>query len=172
MVTVAGPPLPPARSPDAAPGSVTSLVATGDHPGSRPTPASAWRRIAAVTAGLAAVAYVGIGDPGGGPGVYPPCPSRTLLGLDCPGCGGLRGTHDLLHGDVVGALDHNVLLPILLAVVAYAALTVMAPLFGRQVRPLRPPRWALVVGAVVLIGFMVLRNQPVAGLEFLGSGTS
>jgi len=174
MDTVAGPPLPPARSTDPRPGPEPSAPApgTGGRPGGAPTPASAWRRVAAVTAGLAAVAYVGIGDPGGGPGVFPPCPSRTLLGLDCPGCGGLRGTHDLLHGDVVGALDHNLLLPFLLAILAYAGLTVIAPLFGRQVRPLRPPRWALVVGAVVLVTFMVLRNLPVAGLEFLGSGTS
>jgi hypothetical protein len=95
-----------------------------------------------------------------------------LLGIDCPACGGLRGTHDLLHGDVVGALDHNLLLPLLLALYAYAAVVAFAPLVGRVVRPLHPPRWALVAGAVVLATFTVVRNLPVAGLEFLGSGTS
>ena len=51
--------------------------------------------------------------------LYPPCPSKLLLGVDCPGCGGLRGTHDLLHGDVAGALDHNLLLIPFLAMLGY-----------------------------------------------------
>jgi len=129
-------------------------------------------RLAALGGAVAAVAYVGLADPGSGTSLYPACPSRLLLGLDCPACGGLRGTHDLLHGDVVGALDHNLLLPALLALYAYAAVLFFAPLVGRVVRPLRPPRWALVAGAVVFAVFTVLRNLPVAGLDFLGSGTS
>jgi hypothetical protein len=129
-------------------------------------------RAAALAGAVGAVAYVGLVDPGSGTGLFPPCPSRMLLGIDCPACGGLRGTHDLLHGDVVGALDHNLLLPLLLALYAYAAVVAFAPLVGRVVRPLHPPRWALVAGAVVLATFTVVRNLPVAGLELLGSGTS
>ena len=53
-----------------------------------------------------------------------------------------------------------------------AAVVYFAPLVGRTVGPLRPPRWALVAGAVAFAAFAVLRNLPVAGLEFLGSGTS
>ena len=129
-------------------------------------------RVAALVGAVGAVAYVGLADPGSGAALYPPCPSRTLFGLDCPACGGLRGTHDLLNGDLVGALDHNPLLPLLLALYAYAAVVFFAPLVGRVVRPLRPPRWVLVTGAVVLAAFAILRNLPLAGLEFLGSGTS
>ena len=44
------------------------------------------------------------------PGHYPLCPTRALLGIDCPGCGLMRGTYDLLHGDMTGAIDHNLLL--------------------------------------------------------------
>ena len=119
-------------------------------------------RLAALVGAVGAVAYVGLVDPGSGSGLFPPCPSRMLLGIDCPACGGLRGTHDLLHGDVVGALDHNLLLPLLLGLYAYAAVVAFAPLVGRAVRPLRPPRWALVAGAVVFAAFTVLRNLPVA----------
>jgi len=46
-------------------------------------------------------------------GVYPPCPSQLLFGLDCPMCGGLRGTYSLLHGDFDGLVDHNALLAVL-----------------------------------------------------------
>lgn len=138
----------------------------------RPDRVSRLGRIAALAAAGGVVAYVGLVDPGSGAGVYPPCPSRTILGLDCPACGGLRGTHDLLHGDVVGALDHNLLLPLLLALYAYGAFLAIAPLFGRHVPPLQPPRWLVIGGVVVLGAFMVLRNLPGAGLEFLDSGTS
>lgn len=166
MDTVAGPPSSPPSDPGTPPpGSTHRADGT-------PAPRRRRARVAALTAGAAAVAYVALVDPGAGSSVYPPCPSRTLLGLDCPGCGGLRGTYDLVHGDVVGALDHNLLLPFLLVAVAYGVVLAVAPLFGRHVRPLRPPRWAVVTGAVVLVAFTVLRNLPVAGLEFLGSGTS
>lgn len=49
-------------------------------------------------------------------GVYPPCPSQLILGVDCPACGGLRATRSLLHGDIGSFLDHNVLLAIVFPV--------------------------------------------------------
>jgi len=47
-------------------------------------------------------------------GSYGACPFRAVTGWDCPFCGGLRGTYSLLHADVPTALDHNILLPLLL----------------------------------------------------------
>ena len=79
-----------------------------------------WSRVTGLVTAGAAVAYVGFVDPATR-GIYPPCPSRLLLGVDCPGCGGLRGTHDLLHGDVAGALDHNLLLIPFLAMLVYGS---------------------------------------------------
>ncbi|SEH80472.1 Protein of unknown function [Mycolicibacterium rutilum] len=71
----------------------------------------------AVLAG--ALAYIGIGDPHGPGFVFPPCPFHALTGLYCPGCGGLRMTHDLLHGDLAAAFVDNAFvligLPVLLA---------------------------------------------------------
>ncbi len=55
-----------------------------------------------------AAVYIGAVDPNT-PGHYPICPLKAFTGLDCPGCGGLRAVHSLAHGDVVGALNHNVL---------------------------------------------------------------
>ncbi len=72
-----------------------------------------WRRLlapGAAAAGLvAAGALLYAVDPNE-PGHYPVCPTRLLFGMDCAGCGTLRGTHALLHGDIAGAADHNVLL--------------------------------------------------------------
>jgi hypothetical protein len=126
-------------------------------------------RVAALAATAGVTAYVGFTDPAEG-GVYPLCPSQVVLGVDCPACGGLRGTHDLLNGDVAGALGHNLLLPVMLLVVAVTLALWMRPLVGRPARPVRTPRWLVASGAVVAVAFTVLRNLPVAGLEFLSSG--
>lgn len=132
-------------------------------------PRQRWGRVAGLAAAAGAAAYVRFADPASA-GVYPPCPSRVVLGLDCPACGGLRGSHDLLRGDVVAALDHNLLLPLWLALLGVAIGAWVVPLVGRPAPVLHPPRWLVVAGVVVAAAFTVLRNLPVAGLEVLASG--
>lgn len=98
---------------------------------------------------------------------YPQCPSRLLLGLDCPACGGLRGTHALLHGHLAEALDNNLLLPFLLAAITVGLGSYLLPLIGRsEVQP-RLPRWLFVTIAVVVVAFTVARNLP--GFAYLAS---
>jgi|694.fasta_scaffold102650_4 hypothetical protein len=70
--------------------------------------------VVAPVATLIACSLVFVVDPT--TGVYPPCPSQLILGVDCPACGGLRATSSLLHGDIGSFLDHNVLLAIVFPV--------------------------------------------------------
>jgi Protein of unknown function (DUF2752) len=125
-----------------------------------------WATLAALAA---ATAFVGLVDPSRG-GLYPQCPSRLLFGIDCPACGGLRGTHDLLHGHIGRALDHNLLLPGFLAVLGIVVALWLLPLVGRPAVTLTVPRWARIGAVAVAIAFTVARNLPVAPLEFLASG--
>lgn len=96
---------------------------------------------------------------------YPRCTIKLLTGLDCPGCGGLRATHQLLHGQVLAAFRLNPLL-VTLAPLA-AAWLAWAGVQGFRRRtfpeiPLTPRRvWLLVA---VTLGFSVLRNLPGGGL--------
>ena len=62
----------------------------------------------AVLAG--SLAYIGLADPHRPGFLFPGCPFKMLTGLDCPACGGLRMTHDLLTGNVGAALVDNVFL--------------------------------------------------------------
>ena len=62
----------------------------------------------AVLAG--SLAYVGLGDPHRPGFLFPVCPFKALTGWNCPGCGGLRMTHDVLHGDFAAAVVDNVFL--------------------------------------------------------------
>lgn len=86
------------------------------------------------------------------------CPTKLLTGLDCPGCGGLRMTHDLLHGDLVGAVHSNAFLLAMVPVVA-----VLAWRGARARWQGRPLRIAPAVGYSILaagVVFTVVRNLP------------
>ncbi len=90
---------------------------------------------------------------------YPPCLFQSVTGLLCPGCGGMRGTHNLLHLHFAEAYHYNpfvfVSTPLIVyAVVYYAALL----LFNKQLP--KVPVNGLTIGivsAAVLI-FWILRN--------------
>jgi len=55
---------------------------------------------------------------------YPQCFFHQATGLHCPGCGGLRAVHQLLHGHLLAALHLNVL--------AVLSLPLFAGLLGRE----------------------------------------
>ena len=57
-----------------------------------------------------ALGYIGLVDPHNTNSVYPQCPFKMLTGWNCPFCGGLRMTHDLLHGDLAASINDNVFL--------------------------------------------------------------
>lgn len=119
---------------------------------------------------LAATAYIRVVDPNE-PGHYPMCPTLALLGIDCPGCGGLRATHALANGDVWAALDHNALfviaVPLLVAawaVWSYRAWTGVTPaLTPRREAIARIAPMGLLLVAMV---FAVVRNF----VPYLASG--
>lgn len=78
------------------------------------------------------------------------CPLHATTGLLCPGCGSTRAAYAFLHGDVTAALRSNALLPLAVVVIAYCL--VFAP---ERI----PARW-IRVGAVLAVGFAVVRNLP------------
>ncbi|MEV6169876.1 DUF2752 domain-containing protein [Streptomyces sp. NPDC051954] len=139
-----------------------------DSRNAAPSPAGAVLGRLAVPVGvLAAVAgafaYVGTVDPNE-PGHYPACPLLQYTGVYCPGCGGLRSAHAVVHGDFLAALQDNAV-----AVVGYALFAVVWTVWVvRAARGRRPLRielgsahlWA--VGALLLV-FTVVRNLPFGG---------
>ena len=120
-----------------------------------------WPSAAVAGAGLGAVALL-LRDPHQ-PGSWGFCPLYATTGLYCPGCGALRGTAALLHGDLAGAWADN---PFWVA--AIPVLAVMWVLWlvrcwrGRPASAVLPgaPQWVwwLVMGAFALFG--VVRNLP------------
>ena len=65
------------------------------------------------------------------------------------------------------ALDHNLLLPLLLAGIVVGLGSWMLPLVGRPERVPRLPRWLVATLVVVVVAFTVARNLP--GFDYLAS---
>lgn len=128
-----------------------------------PTPARttrvpAWASPAVVGVGaLAACVLVTVHDPNV-KGSYGFCPFKVVTGLDCPGCGLMRGTHALFTGQIARALDHNIFLPavFVLAIVAYGRW--VGRCLGRDIPRWQPPPWAIVGLSMLILGFWVVRN--------------
>jgi hypothetical protein len=116
--------------------------------------------IAVGVAGIAACAYVYAVDPSS-PGHYPGCPTKLLVGLDCPFCGSLRATHELLHRDLVAALGFNaVTVLLILPLIAVAYVTWAYRRWRGEPFVIEFPTWATSAMVVLMVVFTVVRNLP------------
>lgn len=117
-----------------------------------------WAPVVGVgTLAFTALVTVSLRDPEKG-GVYPPCISAAL-GIACPLCGGLRGTHDLLRGDVAAMMDHNALIPLyLVTLTALFIGWVWSRAHPINSRALRIAQITSMTVVVISVGFGVLRN--------------
>ena len=90
---------------------------------------------------------------------FPRCTFQAWTGLQCPGCGGLRATHELLHGNVGDAWRHNPLLVASLPLVAWSGLALMVERrSGRRWPHPLGMRHAWMVVMALIVGFGILRN--------------
>lgn len=91
-------------------------------------------------------------------GFYPHCIFHQVTGYLCPGCGGLRAVHQLLHGNVASAWHFNALLVGSLPLLGFwLALTLWRRHFQGQVLGQFRLAWLWSgLGAILLFG--ILRN--------------
>ncbi|MCF7223302.1 DUF2752 domain-containing protein [Marilutibacter chinensis] len=130
--------------------------------------------LAAVSA--AAVALAGFGvwvlrnfDPNAANSPFMGCIFLEATGLYCPGCGTTRALHALVHGDLVGMVAMNPLLPALavaLPPIVLHGLGWQVPLPGAVMRTLNNPKLWL----VLLTGYWIARNLPWWPFTWLAPG--
>jgi hypothetical protein len=92
---------------------------------------------------------------------YPRCLFYMLTGAQCPGCGGLRAMHRLLHGDFAAAWRFNALVVLLLPMAGvWLVVRWVSPATAAQWRQafLKPGFLWLVFAAGIV--YAVLRNIP------------
>ncbi len=119
--------------------------------------------LAVAAATVLACGAVWVGDPTTPNGPLPVCPTKALLGIDCPGCGSLRMVYALLHGDLPAAARYNALalVAVVLLVWAYLAWT-YGRVAGRRVGSWQHQRWSAAVTLVLVTAWSVARNIPFA----------
>ncbi|OBG21056.1 hypothetical protein A5764_14680 [Mycobacterium sp. 852002-51057_SCH5723018] len=107
-------------------------------------------------------AAVWVGDPTTPGGPLPVCPTKALLGIDCPGCGSARMLYSLMHGDLVAAARFNALglVALVLLVWAYAAWS-YGRVTGRRIPGWQHGRWSAMVTLLLVAVWFVVRNIPI-----------
>lgn len=103
---------------------------------------------------LGALGYIGLVDPHRPGALFPACPFKLITGWDCPFCGGLRMTHDLLHGDLSAAVVDNVFL-----LTALPLLAIWWLWRHRRGRPAFTPPVVVLITVTALV-WTVVRNLP------------
>jgi hypothetical protein len=113
-----------------------------------------WATVGTGVALVGALGYIGLADPHRHGFLFPTCPFKVLTGWNCPGCGGLRMTHDVLHGDFAAAVVDNVFL--LVGLPMLALWLVVRWRRGQRLLPMR----AVVAIGVAAIAWTIVRNWP------------
>ena len=86
------------------------------------------------------------------------CPFKNLTGFHCPGCGGQRAFHQILHGNFIQAFHSNFLIYLFLP---FVLLKIFDELFGTTIS-----KFFLLnnKGIWIFLGFLIiftiLRNLP------------
>lgn len=93
-------------------------------------------------------------------GGLPLCSFHVMTGLNCPGCGATRATHELLNGRLAAAWRLNALWVLGWPVAAYVIVSELRLLWGRRPLPGDLPRqpWFWISVAAAAIVFFVVRN--------------
>ncbi len=98
---------------------------------------------------------------------YPICIFHKSTGLLCPGCGGLRAIHQLLHGHLAVALRLNALLVLALPGLGWLGASLAVRKWRNQpVTPAIRPWWLWCALATTFL-FGILRNLPFAQVAWL-----
>lgn len=100
--------------------------------------------------------------------LYPRCMLHLATGLHCPGCGGTRCVHALLHGDLAQAAAYNLVLVLALPLAAAWGLRAgYCKMRGRPITTPRLPKWLICLLVILVIAFGILRNLPVPPFNLL-----
>ena len=116
------------------------------------------RATAVLSAAVFFIAVLYFWDPAGYK-YYPPCWFYTLTGLYCPGCGGLRGTHFILHFDFGTAFHFNPFVFITTPGIIYSAVYYSAFLFFKKDLMQFPlNKFTITISAIIVGLFWIIRN--------------
>lgn len=97
------------------------------------------------------------------------CIFNSLTGLYCTGCGSGRAAYDLIHGNIIEALDHNFLMIMFLPLIIYYLLKrYLAIVINRDLLPSVYISHKMFVSIIIIIIiFTIVRNIPIYPFSLL-----
>ncbi|WP_457611088.1 DUF2752 domain-containing protein [Lutibacter sp.] len=92
---------------------------------------------------------------------FPKCPLYVTTGIYCPGCGSQRATHQLLHLNILGVLQQNILYFFGVLLIGYHLIVTSLNLFFKKhiYNYLYHPKTPIIILIIVIV-FWILRNIP------------
>lgn len=103
-------------------------------------------------------------------GIGVQCSFYKITGLQCPGCGGQRALHYLLHGKLLEALHHNILLVIGLPFLLYLYVIIVKVYVLKNATytdiPFLGKNFGIIT-IIVILSFFLLRNIPYIPFTYL-----
>ncbi len=134
----------------------------------RPARSQWWAPVGVAGLAMAGCATLWFADPTTPGGILPVCPTKALLGIDCPGCGGMRMVYSLLHGDLGAAVHYNALSIVAVAMMVWAyGAWVLGKIRERPARSWQHISWLPKVVLPVVLVWFVIRNLPWAPFQAL-----
>jgi len=86
------------------------------------------------------------------------CITKTVTGYDCPGCGGQRAFHELLHGNLIEAAKLNLFIYFFAPLLLFIFLKVTLKPFGINLPDIiLSTKWLFGILVAILV-FTVVRN--------------
>ncbi|WP_321975871.1 DUF2752 domain-containing protein [Aureibaculum sp. 2210JD6-5] len=96
------------------------------------------------------------------------CPLYSTTGIFCPGCGSQRGFHNLLHGNILAALQNNILLVLgLIGLLYHYGIQFSNHLFKTTFKSFFDNKKAVYFVIVLLLLFWIVRNIPMSPFNLL-----
>lgn len=99
-------------------------------------------------------------------GNLPKCFFHEVTGLYCPGCGGQRSLHALLHGHFLTSISYNLLFVLLLPLLVYFMFIFISGKKYKASSFIYKPGFSIAI-AITVVSFWILRNIPVAPFSWL-----
>lgn len=156
------------QNPNSAAPAAATLMQTAGPPPLHP-PFTAWRACLILHVLLAGVwGWSYYGNPNSAVG-FLTCPWHQWTGWYCPGCGGQRALHALVHGHVLDAMSLNLFAVVIVGPVGvYSYVSYMLQLGRRRHAPVivwSRRGWTLL--AVLAVAFAIARNLPFSAVQWL-----
>ena len=90
---------------------------------------------------------------------YPACLFNVFTGKLCPGCGGMRATHQFLHGHFSDAFILNPLVFIAVPIIFYGIIYYSVFLIWNKTLPKIPANKIIVIiSSIIILIFWIFRN--------------